>query len=262
MTAMQHLSDCGRYCAVMAGGFAGGFAVTWGLFCRNRPTLVKQLQYMDVLFSVPYYPVLVGAAISSVFENGNTATERMVSMGGSAETFLYLYISKQLVHLPVQFFTEEKRSTLIQMTVHHIISIVGYSSAIYGGKMGWYAGLAGCCEVTTIFLNNLFLFKEFGWHKSKPRLTAVNGITLWLSFIFFRLVLFSYWFWRYIKDVLEFPDVYNKLMFGEKLFYPLIMAVLFGLSLFWFTRITQGMLKAIKGTATEADLDNRGEKAD
>ncbi|CAE7586742.1 DIP13 [Symbiodinium sp. KB8] len=68
------------------------------------------------------------------------------------------------------------------------------------GRCHFWGCLDGCCELTTIFLNNLYLLNdvEIDGRRLKeffPRwVVAANGVILWVGFIAFRLALFPTWF--------------------------------------------------------------------
>merc|ERR1711918_64633 len=111
------------------------------------------------------------------------------------------------------------------------------------GRMHWYATLDGCCEITTIFLNNLCLFRTLNY---KGLFNSINGISLWATFLIFRLCLFPYWLWQFYADVSEHPDKsVATVSYFELGFSPATTVLLLAMSTMWFMGITKGMLKAL-----------------
>ena len=49
-----------------------------------------------------------------------------------------------------------------QMLAHHLLAIGCFVRTCYTGVGHFYVALDGCCEISTIFLNNVFLFKDLG----------------------------------------------------------------------------------------------------
>jgi len=152
-------------------------------------------------------------------------------------------MGRQVVSFPAIFMGDLKLADKILMTVHHVVSIICYGGAIATLRMHWWACLDGCCEVTTIFLNNLLLFRAMDY---KGVFNSLNGVCLWLSFIVFRLVLFSYWLYQFYMDVSNYPDeTIRKTTLFERTVYPCTTILLLLMSTLWFGSITKGMLKAL-----------------
>merc|ERR1712176_250105 len=78
--------------------------------------------------------------------------------------------------------------------------------------MHFWGCLDGMCEMSTIFLNNVWLSKEvtIGNKELKELLPAwayaANGCFLWLSFLVFRIVLFPAWLYMWYSDVRTSPE--------------------------------------------------------
>ena len=122
--------------------------------------------------------------------------------------------------------------------VHHAAVISACCiSLIYRPAM-LYSCLAGMCEVTNVFLNNVFLFRE----REIPDLAvAANGVLLWLSFIVFRLVLFPATLLMFLRD-----RGVDAMPLGARWVIASGLTVGFALSIWWFVPITKGMLKKLQ----------------
>eukprot|EP00439_Symbiodinium_sp_Y106_P027436 s5793_g3.t1 len=121
------------------------------------------------------------------------------------------------------------------------------------GRCHFWGCLDGCCELTTIFLNNLYLLNdvEIDGRRLKeffPRwVVAANGIILWLGFIAFRLALFPTWLYMFYKDMEEAPSKSSAVITDlERYLYPAVNLVLMLLSIAWFVPLTRGMVKSVK----------------
>mmetsp|Transcript_3122 Transcript_3122/g.9154 ORF Transcript_3122/g.9154 Transcript_3122/m.9154 type:complete len:180 (-) Transcript_3122:11-550(-) len=141
---------------------------------------------------------------------------------------------------------------LVLMTLHHVLSVVAIGESLLTRRMQFFACLCGACEVSTIFLNNLYLSREItvGGKELKDVLphafVCVNGMGLWLAFLFFRLCLFPYWLYIMYSDVADFPAAtWDKANMVERYMYPGVTVFLLCLSTFWFIPITKGLLKAL-----------------
>ena len=132
------------------------------------------------------------------------------------------------------------------MLLHHCLSLVSYGSSLLTHRMSFWAVLAGCCEVTTFFLNNLCLLRELNaiknYAKSKwtRTINTVNGVLLWVSFIVFRLVLFSYWLWWFWQETEAHPQILRQLTLVERYINPAVIGFLLCISTKWFVSLTRG----------------------
>ena len=164
-------------------------------------------------------------------------------------------MTRQLVHTPIQFITLRDNPTfLIQMTLHHVLSAACYGSGLLTERMHYFAVLDGCCEVTTIFLNALFLCKCFAPADTLALPKAISGGLLWLTFVFFRLLLFPFWLYTFISDCNAQPATTWETINGfERYAYVLVTVFLLVLSAHWFVPITKGMLKAMKAATSKKE---------
>lgn len=205
----------------------------------------------DLLASIPIFLVMAWLAWHHTLLTGSEVEERWAGTSPSSYAFLWLYVTRQLASFPFVFLGSMKLSDRVLMTVHHIISIIAYGGGLCTGRMHWFGTLNGCCEITSVFLNNLLLFRAIGY---KGALNTINGVTLWSVFLIFRLVLFPYWLYCFHSDVAEHPTVTSaKVSSFELLFYPCTTILLLGMSIVWFVTLTKGMLKLIGATGAKAD---------
>jgi hypothetical protein len=148
-------------------------------------------------------------------------------------------------------------------------------SLVVTGRMHYFASLDGMCEATNIFLNVLMLSKTKGggiaaWMEDNlPTLLLVNSVGLYLSFLFFRVLLFPYWFYLFLGDVWAFthadgdaaaaavPAAWHSTTWFELLFYPAVNLFLWTLSMMWFERIHAGLMKILRaGGDTTVNQDS------
>eukprot|EP00927_Polykrikos_kofoidii_P003911 TRINITY_DN11568_c1_g1_i1.p1 TRINITY_DN11568_c1_g1~~TRINITY_DN11568_c1_g1_i1.p1 ORF type:complete len:294 (-),score=35.69 TRINITY_DN11568_c1_g1_i1:31-912(-) len=231
--------------------------------------LAKKLQMNDiwsggdVLFSTIFYPVLAGYAVVAASSTCDTVDSRWRLVTPETKVFLMLYCSRTLIHAFAQPFMQMSTSHLCMMTVHHILSLTCFGAGLVTNNMHFYGCLAGCSEISTIFLNNLALFKDVAV-RGKPIkdyipvwLFTLNGASLWLSFLVCRMIIFPTWLYLWASDVASSPETtWNRSIFIEKHIYPLVIVFLFLLSSYWFVLITKGLLKNIgllSGESVEED---------
>eukprot|EP00415_Alexandrium_ostenfeldii_P003650 UN3650 len=65
-----------------------------------------------------------------------------------------------MLHIGVLFMQKISQRDLYLMVFHHTLSVTAMGGALLLGTCHYWACLNGCCEVTNIFLNNVWLFKE------------------------------------------------------------------------------------------------------
>ena len=198
----------------------------------------------DLLGSYPIFPLLAYYSIQATLAFHGDLQGRWYGINAASTSMLVLYVVRQFISFPFVFTGNMSSRDKVLMTIHHILSIVAYGSALINKRMHWFACMDGCCEVTTFFLNNMLIMKAMG--KTSNTIFTVNGIALWLAFIVFRMILFPYWLWVFWNDSSEDPaktwDVVNGI---EKYVYPITNVVLLAMSTVWFIAISKGMLKAV-----------------
>jgi len=197
----------------------------------------------DLIGSIPMFPLICYFAIKHTYTHSDPAQVRWNETSPAAISFLWAYVMRQVVSFPAVFMGDLKFADKILMTVHHVASIICYGGGIATLRMHYWACFDGCCEVTTIFLNNLLLFRAMEY---KGVFNTLNGIILWLSFIVFRLVLFPYWLYQFRMDLKTDPsETAARTTLFERTVYPATTIMLFLMSAMWFVSLTKGMLKAL-----------------
>lgn len=223
----------------------------------------------DLLTSIVVFPLLVAAAVACVLNLHQTVTSRWTGVTPETRFFLLLYIARCLVHIPVQFMEKMSQTLLVGMTVHHVITIFCFGYGLVLGRMHFWACLAGCCEISTVFLNNMCCGKEFRVQDRRlqdmlPKLFAANGICLWLSFLFFRIILFPAWLYYWHQDLMTHPELtWTQSSAVQRRVFPAVIFLLLVLSISWFVPMTKGMRKAVRvllGSASSEEEEGGGDE--
>uniref|UniRef100_A0A7S0N8J4 TLC domain-containing protein n=1 Tax=Pyramimonas obovata TaxID=1411642 RepID=A0A7S0N8J4_9CHLO len=224
------------------------YAVLWFMVPRHYAEKSCHMQRIDLLFSAVYYPILTFLAIDATLVLGTgTVEQRWQTVTRSSYSFEILFIGGNLAHIPVTFLKKQTLTYKLQLLAHHLLAIGCFVRTCYTGVGHFYVALDGCCEISTIFLNNVFLFKNLGVAESKFS-KVLNAVLLWVSYFLSRIVLFPAWLAMYFWDVSRHPQA--SLVFltpVEQVVFPLTNVILFLLSSIWMVSITKGALKALRG---------------
>jgi len=235
------------YCAVQT----GAFVPTLLLIRRIWPQHKDPWALADTFVSILIFPALTGAAIMACIEMHHDVEGRWRGVTPAGRFTMMLYTTRTVLHMPVQSMQVMSRTHLAMMTAHHLLSVVCFGNGLLTGRQMFWGCLDGCCEMSTIFLNNLYIFKEVTWGDKELKeimpswLYAANGFLLWLSFLVFRLALFPTWLYFWYRDVTQSPALtWDRSGPVERYLYPLVTVMLMVLSTIWFVPVTRGMLKA------------------
>ena len=214
------------------------------------------LNRMDIVHHAVYAPVVAYMAFAGAAElwatgQWDTPTKRFTSRSPASRRFIFLYFCHSVLHSAVSCAKSGPASYKLCMVAHHMVSSALFLGGVDGGGSGhFWAVMDGLCEITGVFLNNVYLFKLLG--VSHRTLLATNGACLWLSWIVFRLCLFPAWLWLYISDRYgpEWPSISAALppfvAALHRTAIPLVATVLLlALSLHWFAPIHRGFVKAL-----------------
>lgn len=219
---------------------------------KPKETWRHSLEAADTFFSVVYYAPLAYTACSASWALAWTLESRWVGFDTMADAFFKCYIAKSFMHIGLLYFSNTKGTLFLQMSAHHVLSIACYSTTILTRRMLFYGCFAAICEITNIFLTNLYVAKAVGYQgsamdKMMPWLYQLNGFLLWLTFIIFRLIAFPVWMYLYYQDTSQHPYLRSELttLPVELYLYPLTVLFLFCLSAFWMVPISKGLYKAI-----------------
>ena len=176
-----------------------------------------------------------------------------------SDLYMVLYVSRMMCHIMMQPLENMGLGLLVMMTIHHLISMGCYILGLGYGRCHYWGCLDGCCEITTVFLNVLYLTNNVevdgdeNGNGKKPKLKdylpkwflATNGFLLWLAFLVFRLMLFPYWLVTFHQDMRDMPQITKDITTEvERVIYPGTTVILLCLSTAWFIPLTKGMLKA------------------
>jgi len=229
-----------------------GIAVLLGVSKVFWPEHNDHWALADTLISTVMFPLMAYLAISASLELKDSQESRWHGRTGKSHAFLMLGLTRMFLHTFMIVMIKLDRELYILMTLHHILSMVCAGNALIRGTMHYWGCLAGVCEITSVFLTNVWLCKEIKIRGSLLQsylpawLYGLNGILLWLSFIVFRIILFPYWLVTYYKDINAFPDrtwdVMNPI---ERYVYPAVVCVMLQLSTYWLVPVTKGVMKGL-----------------
>jgi len=246
-------------CALVLAAWGACLALTYRMTLHDpkegnvlgKPTWGQRLEAADLIFSLPFYIVICLLAITASIDLMADVSTRWHGVTFCSKCFQLLYVARMSTHCPIQWIVLKSNPTLrLQMTAHHILSIIAYGGGLCTGRCHFWANLDGCCEFTTVFLNLMYAFKWFG-AASYVKSQAFVGVMLWGGFIVFRLVLFPVWLWWFHSDITEHPaQTWDQVTVVEKYFYASVTLFLLVISCVWFVPITKGLLKALGVTKT------------
>jgi len=238
--------------AYTGAGFAG-MLLCYGL----APTTSKdRLSMANSMFWFMAAPALIYYSISATLALRASVESRWTAGGHHSVEFQRAYVALQIVASCVELIKSGSFQSKIPMLAHHVLSCFCYLGALLTGRMHFFAVLDGCCETTTIFVSFLQMALMEGggvheWTKSDPvgkKAHLVNGGLLWLSFVVFRLVLFTVWLVAFVLDLLVLPPhIWDKMTTVELTVNPAVTVFLLILSAGWFKKIHAGLVKALSG---------------
>lgn len=226
---------------------------------QAEPSLANKLDAADGVFCQPFFMLLVYLALKATWDLSGSLGDRWHTVTFESRWFQICYVTRMATHIPIQWVTLANNPALrLQMTAHHVLSAACMGFGLLTGRMHFFAVFDGCCEVSTLFLNSLFLFKVFAPPDACGLGKAVSGLLLWASFLVFRLALFPAWLYIMYADSVAEPSRTVALITPfEKFVNPSVTLFLFFLSCAWMVPITKGLVKAVKGV-----LGGKGVKTD
>ena len=206
-------------------------------------TFQKNIENIDIIYHSLYIPILCYYCTQSIMLiNYHSQYNRLVDYNSYGDIFLKLYISNNIIHNIVILLKSRDKKYIISMTIHHMLSSYSYYYGILSNNCLYYGLLAGLCEFTVIPLNNIHLFKLFSINNNY--ITKLNSILLWISWIFFRIILFLYLIYQYIYD---YNYIYHNMNKYHLINYTLfVIIILFILNITWFILIHKGLIKTLK----------------
>lgn len=219
---------------------------------RHWPQHKDPWSLADTIFSFGFFPFMTWFAMVATWSLHFDVELRWHGKTKESRLFCLLYVTRALMHVFVQCKQRISSLHFALMTLHHILSVVCFGGGLLCLSCQYWACFAGCCEMSTIFLNNVYILKEVTVGGKELRqlvpkwLYAVNGLGLWISYLIFRMVLFPVWLYTWYKDVQTWPGAtWERATFVERYVYPGVLTFIFLLSLYWFVPVTKGLLKAL-----------------
>jgi hypothetical protein len=250
---------------LLLASYVGALIVAYYLPRTDDGDKLGLLGRMDIVHHAGYVPFTTYLAFTGLAElcapspsspegQCSDSRGRFNSSSGQTKAFLTLYACHCVLHTFVSLLKTSKTSYKVAMIAHHVTSMVSFLACSDTGGYGHFWSTSdGLCEITGIFLNNIFLFKLL--KINSPTLSAINGALLWTTWVVFRLMLFPAWLWVFFGDWMAadyeqvtgaaaFPPFYNLMINA----FPLVNVLLLGLSFMWFVPIHKGFMKALGAT--------------
>jgi hypothetical protein len=146
-----------------------------------------------------------------------------------------------------------KKPLFVQMLIHHGISLFAWPQCIWLGRGHGMVSYLIFTETTSLFLNLHWLLRE---GKASGTWIIINGVCLFFSFLFVRILTIPWALWLYFSCSKETWTIYE--IATSMLFVPLPPL----LNLFWFKLIARGtaeklgIIKARQPTKKNGDSGN------
>jgi len=214
------------------------YLLSW--FIVPKTHMGRKWEVMDLIFSLPYYPFISALALNSVF--ALSGKDHFGDYVTSSYFCLLFYAAGNIIHIPITFLKENAWKFKLQMLVHHLLSITCYVNGLLTLKLHFFGAMDALCEISTIYLNFVFLFKEFG---APQLLQSINGVVLWITYLFLRIFLFPKWLYMFYTEIIADPSQWEGMNWVERYLCPLTTFILFVLSSIWMISITKGLIKNI-----------------
>ncbi|CAB9519900.1 expressed unknown protein [Seminavis robusta] len=217
------------------------------LFALQQVTDWKGLKLQRIAGQLSMYPsflVLIFTSHVATLDSdfwGWDGNARFQSSSYWCDLFANMYIAVNLVQAMGQIQTE-KPPLLYQLMAHHVFSVFCYSSGFYFDRFRWWTTLAGCCELTNLFLVPVFLSKDYFPEWRKERWFLYSSRLLLFTFLTHRMVLFPIWLGLWFWDRIH-ADPSVPIHWVEGTFYPVTILGLFLLSIMWLVQIHRGLEK-------------------
>jgi len=114
------------------------------------------------------------------------------------------------------------------------------------------------CEISIIFLNNKFLYRDFGI--AKGALYRVNLLALAVSWIATRLIAFPLWLALFLNDYYHHPMYAQGVSMFEMVVYPATTLIIWCLSVKWFGPIASEIMSEFGGDGDENSMKSGKKK--
>lgn len=204
---------------------------------KNK-AIMNYVCFVTVVFISPMY--LLGA-----LETNTSATSRWEKPSYLGQLGLAFHVAEN-IYESINYLYQGKSG---EFYFHHLIVIINFVPVLLSGHLSFFAYWDGTVEFTTIFLCLIDILKLHNFEKSV--FYKLNGLCLWIGFIFFRLIGMSCWLYVWVVDYFADEDVYTRNQCLAKRIAFSSTGFLLLLSCSWFKKITRGLLKALGMSTNE-----------
>jgi hypothetical protein len=217
---------------------------------KEPTTLADKVNWDYTNASILYCAAIFYFYVAAVLEMKDTLEGRWTTSTFNSSHGIAFHIASSLYETTCYVFANKG----LVFYAHHVVTVGGCCSMLFNGRASFWCCLLGLVEGTNIPLG-FVLGGPFRTTSFKDTLIyKINGILLWIMYIILRgpVVFGLMWLQNDIKEhgleakkpiAYMFTDanlnmVWNVYMWVVGLF-------LWGLSIVWFSQITNGMLKAL-----------------
>ncbi|KAL1826216.1 hypothetical protein DCAR_0314415 [Daucus carota subsp. sativus] len=127
----------------------------------------------------------------------------------------------------------------MEYVLHHGLSMFSIIQSLVSGQAQFYILMVLFTEATTPFVNLRWYLDVAG--KKNSKLYTCNGIALFLGWLGARILWFLFFFYHMFNHFDQVQKVY-PLGFYSMLSIPPVLAMM---NVFWFWKITKGMIKTL-----------------
>jgi len=217
---------------------------------KGPTSLADKVNWDYTNASIPYCAIIFYFYLAAVFEMKDTLEGRWTTQTFNSNHGIALHIASSLYETTCYVFANKG----LVFYAHHVVTVGGCCSMLFNGRASFWCCLLGLVEGTNIPLG-FVLGGPFRTTSFKDTLIyKINGILLWVMYIILRgPVVFAL---LYLQNDIKEHGLGTKnpiayMFTDEKLnliwngYMWVIGLFLWGLSIVWFTQITNGMLKAL-----------------
>jgi len=194
-----------------------------------------------ILHFVPFI-VLGALSCMGAYSLQNSWHDRWYGTDTYGIYFLQYYVALEIHGTAVLWCGPESLTYKYFMTVHHVLSIVAFGCGLVTGRCHFWGNLAGVCETSTVFINIVFLFKEYDYDGFWDK---VNNVFLYVSYFITRLILFPFWLYLFFSDLYYHRELLQTHNMFELIYYPATICFLLLFSAFYFTKIHSRTMKSL-----------------
>mmetsp|Transcript_4118 Transcript_4118/g.6537 ORF Transcript_4118/g.6537 Transcript_4118/m.6537 type:complete len:196 (-) Transcript_4118:87-674(-) len=186
------------------------------------------------------------------------AAARWTGENRSSYWFLVLYIAKNFMRSVSSVLLGDKKKGMWLIHIHHVISISCFAVGLFLHRLHFFGAMDGMCEISIIFLNNKFLYRDFGI--AKGALYRVNLLALAVSWIATRLIAFPLWLALFLNDYYHHPMYAQGVSMFEMVVYPATTLIIWCLSVKWFGPIASEIMSEFGGDGDENSMKSGKKK--